>query len=110
MLLDGESQIVLTDSDEVVIILGISGSGKSTLLQFLTGDNEKLIATKVRNVMIIKDTNNKIGSTTKSHTKIPELSVDQFGNNFYDCPGFKDTNDAIYDIASGYFIKGPDLF
>lgn len=101
----GEEELVISDNKKITVVIGISGSGKSTLLQFLTSDNELLVASEKCGELIIEDGNVKIGSTTQSHTKIPDLFTDKSGIIYYDMPGFGDTRDAIYDITTGYFIK-----
>lgn len=100
---------LLVKRKEVVVFLGNTGAGKSTLVQLLYGDNSKLKSQETSpesGEYIIKDEENKIGSSILSTTFLANLLTDPKGEIcYYDCPGFNDTRNSNFDIAGSYMIK-----
>lgn len=109
LLEEGRKTIELTNDTDVVLVFGASGSGKSTTIQWMTGDNNKLVAKEIQpgsGIYIIEDKNDRIGSSSVSKTLYPELVSDTAtGTSFYDFPGFSDTRSPSYDIAASFFMK-----
>jgi len=48
----------------------------------------------------------KIGHSSFSTTSIPHVYTNNKENkNYWDCPGFEDTNGPTQDIANGFYIQ-----
>lgn len=109
LIKEGEFYINVDSNKDAILVVGNTGSGKSTLTQFMAGDNSKLRAVENgedTGEFLIEDDNNRIGSGIYSKTVIPEKVIDKdTGIAYYDCPGFSDTRNTAFDIASTYFTK-----
>lgn len=109
-LKDGEGKMDLGKFQNVTLVLGFTGSGKSTLTQFITSNDDGLMAEEngvdTGEFTITDKNNNVCKDTIESCTIIPTLYVDKETKaGFYDCPGFGDTRSVKHDISVTYFIK-----
>lgn len=100
-----DAEFVLGPQKNVVLTLGVSGNGKTTVTLFLTGAN--LEAVNNGNEINIIDKNDKIGNEThQPKTNFPDLMIDPEEDvAFYDCPGFKDSNEPQFEISNSYFLN-----
>ena len=112
LLQEGDSLIELSNTTDIILVVGNTGTGKSTLVQFLTGDLSGLESYKKAGVYLIRDAHGKISSkTTVSKSIFPELVTYSDGGEkllaFYDCPGFGDTRnlEPYIEIGNAFFIK-----
>lgn len=113
LLNDGQKSLNLSESRDIIIVVGNTGSGKTTFSHFIAGDNDKLISVKADDdpysaEFLIEDTQDKISTgdrTTISKTIVPELIVDNENIVWYDCPGFSDMRNTTVEIATTFFVK-----
>ncbi|KAF8787979.1 hypothetical protein HNY73_009522 [Argiope bruennichi] len=110
LLKNGEEKITLQDQfKKIVLVVGDTGNGKTTFTKWIAGDDTKLTAietTANTGEYTIEDIDGTPSSITISDTVYPLLVVDKETNvPYYDCPGFNDTRNTKYDIATTHFIK-----
>lgn len=109
LLSKGLRNLTVTESKYAILVMGNTGSGKSTLVHYLARDPSKIEAIydgglypKVIDHWDILPENI---STTRSRTLVPELTIDEKKNVWYDCPGFQDTRSTEFEVANTYFVK-----
>lgn len=110
---EGKKFLNLSESQDIIVVVGNTGSGKTAFTHYVAGDYSQLTAVKANNNpysqdYVIDDPFDKISGkdqTTVSKTILPELVVDEDGIAWYDCPGFSDTRNTSVEIATTYFVK-----
>lgn len=104
-----EDQLILGTKKDIVVFLGDTGSGKSALISLLTVAELKSVETYIGSAAFnIVDSIGRVtrNSTVISQTLVPEFIMDRESDvAYFDCPGFKDTRGAKYDITITYLIR-----
>lgn len=102
----------LAKDPNIILVVGNPGSGKSTLVHYVAGDYSKFISIEPDDDEAdfkihdgLDPETSGIVSTTESRTLVPEMSIDEADNVWYDCPGFADTRNRTVEIASTILIK-----
>ncbi|XP_055307695.1 uncharacterized protein LOC129571849 isoform X2 [Sitodiplosis mosellana] len=110
---ESQAKLKLTNNSNIILVIGNTGSGKSTLVHYVTGDYSKMISKEPENPNFIDFEiedgldleSGTIRSSTVSQTFIPEMSVDEKQNVWYDCPGFHSTRNETIEIATTFLIR-----
>ncbi|MEN8237419.1 MAG: hypothetical protein ABFQ95_07775, partial [Pseudomonadota bacterium] len=100
-------EVIPTEQKQAVMIIGLKGTGKSTLFNMLQFEGDESGITYYYNdshdVEFERQDGKKflsaIGAGSLSKTKIPIM-----GKQYWDCPGFEHTGDAIQSILNAYSI------
>lgn len=104
-LLNAGEELDFNGATDLIIILGSTGVGKSTLAKFITHD-PSLQVIQAGNSYVFKDNGTISIVTSKSMTLLPNVYKDtETGQILVDCPGFSDTREPKFEIATSFFIK-----
>lgn len=108
---NAEQQLNLTKNTDLILVVGNTGAGKSVLVHYVAGDYSRIFVEKPSRrgqPLVIRDELDPVKeetSSTQSRTLIPEIITDEEKYVWVDCPGFADTRNSTFEIASTFLIK-----
>ncbi len=101
-----DSEIVATQNQEVVLVIGSTGAGKSTFINYFSGREMVLDSSQMEDAVVCKNPLATIGHGSKACTDRPTLYQEPNSSLILsDCPGFFDNRGVDVEVANAIGIQ-----